>query len=286
MVDGGPRDIYTDPLLLEVQVRWLDALLAALAGHPAVAAWELGHDPASTVRPARIADFTAWVALSPSACTSRTSAAGSPSARATWCGAAECAWHRWRSTSTRSAWRCARSVCRCQATLSTPAAACSWPSLPWRSPDRPHRSWSRWASHPARLPAAPSGRGRHRQRHRARRRRHTRAATSCCSGWSRQASPACIAAAWSDWGERLHEVPPATAGHGCHDRESLTALGFPSVSRRRGRRWSRLQRSVAARSPYPDSIDVESYYANLPDSLLDLHASWQGDRSDGPAILD
>ena len=38
VVEGGPRDIYTDPLLLEVQVRWLDAMLAAFASHPAVAA--------------------------------------------------------------------------------------------------------------------------------------------------------------------------------------------------------------------------------------------------------
>jgi hypothetical protein len=34
------------------------------------------------------------------------------------------------------------------------------------------------------------------------------------------------------------------------------------------------------------AIDVESYYANLPDSLLDLHASWEDDRGFAPAILD
>ena len=51
VVDGGPRDIYTDPLMLEVQVRWLDAMLAAFAGHPALAAWDLGHDPATTSAP-------------------------------------------------------------------------------------------------------------------------------------------------------------------------------------------------------------------------------------------
>ncbi len=63
VVAGGPRDIYTDPLLLEVQVRWLDAMLAAFASHPAVAAWDLGHDPASTIRPVRIADMAGWAAL-------------------------------------------------------------------------------------------------------------------------------------------------------------------------------------------------------------------------------
>ena len=33
-VDGGPRDVYKDPLMLEVQVRWLDALLAGFAEPP------------------------------------------------------------------------------------------------------------------------------------------------------------------------------------------------------------------------------------------------------------
>lgn len=60
---GGPRDIYVDPLMLEVQVRWLDALLAAFAHHPAVAAWDLGCDPAATVRPRRIAHLAAWAEL-------------------------------------------------------------------------------------------------------------------------------------------------------------------------------------------------------------------------------
>ena len=63
LVDGGPRDIYTDPLMLEAQVRWLDALLAGFAGHPAINSWELGHDPATTIRPVRIADMVSWAAL-------------------------------------------------------------------------------------------------------------------------------------------------------------------------------------------------------------------------------
>ncbi|HEX4578675.1 MAG TPA: hypothetical protein VH498_01610, partial [Candidatus Dormibacteraeota bacterium] len=63
VVEGGPRDIYADPLMLEVQVRWLDAMLAAFAHHPAIVAWDLGHDPASTVRPRRIAEMAAWAAL-------------------------------------------------------------------------------------------------------------------------------------------------------------------------------------------------------------------------------
>lgn len=60
---GGARDIWADPLMIEAEVRWLDALLAAFAGHPAVAAWDLGHDPATTVRPRRIAHTVAWLDL-------------------------------------------------------------------------------------------------------------------------------------------------------------------------------------------------------------------------------
>ena len=33
---GGPRYLYTDQLMLEVCVRWIDELLGAFAGHPAI----------------------------------------------------------------------------------------------------------------------------------------------------------------------------------------------------------------------------------------------------------
>jgi len=60
---GGPRDAYADPLMQEAAVVWLEALLDAFANHPAVVAWDIGHDPASTVRPRRIAQLVAWVEL-------------------------------------------------------------------------------------------------------------------------------------------------------------------------------------------------------------------------------
>jgi hypothetical protein len=60
---GGPRDAYADPLMQEAAVTWLEALLEAFANHPAVLAWDLGHDPATTVRPRRIAHLAAWVEL-------------------------------------------------------------------------------------------------------------------------------------------------------------------------------------------------------------------------------
>ena len=60
---GGPRDVWTDTLMLDLADRWLRHMISAFSGHPAILAWDLGDDPASVVRPRRIADLAAWVRL-------------------------------------------------------------------------------------------------------------------------------------------------------------------------------------------------------------------------------
>jgi hypothetical protein len=286
VVDGGPRDIYTDPLMLEVQVRWLDALLAGFASHPAIAAWELGHDPASTIRPARIADLADWTAL----------LAG-----------------RVRSQDER-----------CRLTLGQGDVVRGRGVRLGSVAD--HVDELGLVVRPQRLPlpgdlldpgravfvvelalalAGPSvplvvelgiasgdtvgeagGAGRVVDRVTA---PDDIAARRCDEILQRLVLSGVAgvhAAAWSDWGERLLEVPPSDrrpwlARQGIVDSTGISKLVAQS--------WDALvapERTVAARSPYPAAIDVESYYANLPDSLLDVHASWQGDRSDQPAILD
>jgi hypothetical protein len=60
---GGPRDLWTDTLMLELADRWLRDMIAGFSGHPAILAWDLGDDPAAVVRPRRIADLSAWVEL-------------------------------------------------------------------------------------------------------------------------------------------------------------------------------------------------------------------------------
>lgn len=60
---GAPRDVWDDPLMLEVEVLWLEETLRAFANHPALLAWDLGHDPAATCRPVRIAHVEAWAQL-------------------------------------------------------------------------------------------------------------------------------------------------------------------------------------------------------------------------------
>jgi hypothetical protein len=59
---GGPRDVWDDPLMLEVESMWLEELLRAFSNHPALLAWDLGHDPATTCRPMRIAHLERWAA--------------------------------------------------------------------------------------------------------------------------------------------------------------------------------------------------------------------------------
>jgi hypothetical protein len=60
---GGPRDVWTDPLMLELADRWARSMAAGFAGHPAISAWDLGDDPASVIRPRRIGDLPAWVSV-------------------------------------------------------------------------------------------------------------------------------------------------------------------------------------------------------------------------------
>ncbi len=286
VVDGGPRDIYTDPLMLEVQVRWLDALLGGFASHPAIAAWELGHDPASTIRPARIADLVGWVAL-----------------------LAE----RVRGQDERCRLTLGQSdVVRGRAVrLASVADSVDELGLTVRPQRLP-------------LPGDPLAPGRvlfvvelamalagpavplvvelgiaagdvgeedavddgvvdrvtapdHIAAHR-------------CDELLQRLLSAGVAgvhsAAWSDWGARLLAVPPSDLRPWLSREGIVDSAG---VSKLVAQAWDALvspQRTVAARAPYPAVIDVESYYANLPDSLLDLHASWQGDQSDRPAILD
>jgi hypothetical protein len=94
------------------------------------------------------------------------------------------------------------------------------------------------------------------------------------------------AAAWRDWGDRLTGAPPADR------RPWLARLGIvdsTGVSKPMAVAWDALagaEQSLGTPSPYPPAIDVEAYYANLPDSLRDLHVSWQGERGGSPAILD
>jgi hypothetical protein len=286
VVDGGPRDIYADPLMLEAQVRWLDGLLAGFASHPAVAAWELGYDPATTIRPARFADIASWAALlaervhaQDESC--RLTLGQGDVVRGRGVRLASLAEHvdllglalrPQRLPLPGDPLEPGRAVF-----LTELALALAGPSVPLvvelgiASGDITAEitADARVGDHVT-APDDIAARG--------------------CDEMLQRLVASGVAgvhsAAWSDWGERLLSAPPTDRG------PWLSRLGIvdsTGVSKLVAGAWEALvapQRAVAARSPYPAAIDVESYYTNLPDSLLDLHASWQGDRSDRPAILD
>ncbi len=286
VVDGGPRDIYTDPLMLEVQVRWLDALLSGFASHPAIAAWELGHDPASAIRPARIADMPGWAAL-----LAERVHAQDERCRVT-LGQGDVVWGRavrleqvaehvdelglalrpQRLTLPGDPLDPGRAVF-----VAALALALTGPATPLvvelgiAAGDIVEDSSA--DSGVVDSVTAPD---------------HV-AARRCDEVLQRLVSCGVAgvhSAAWTDWGERLRGAPPSDR------RPWLSRQGIvdnAGVSKLIAQAWDAVvapQREVTVRSPYPATIDVESYYANLPNSLLDLHASWQGSQSDMPAILD
>lgn len=283
--DGGPRDIYTDPLMLEVQVRWLDAMLAAFAHHPAIEAWELGDDPATTVRPRRIAQMTSWLAL-----LAERVHAQDEQCRLT-LGQDDVVRGRGVRLAAVAEHVDVVGLAIRPQRLPLPGDALD-ANRPMFVVDLAHALAGREVPLVVDLGiasgdvdtaeadpeltvdtvTAPSD-----------------VARKACDQLLRRLVESGVAgihaSAWSDWGQRLLEAPPA-------DRLPWSArmgiVDSTGVSKPIAGAWDALaarERAVTEASPYPTAIDVESYYANLPDSVFDLYASWQGDRSDTPAIL-
>jgi hypothetical protein len=283
-VDGGPRDIYADPLMLEVQVRWLDALLVAFADHPAIAAWDLGHDPASTVRPRRITEMAAWAGL----LAERVHAQGEE-CRLT-LGQGDVLRGRGVRLAAMAAHVDALGLVLNPQRLPLPgdvldagraifvadlAHALAGPSVPMSvevevaSGELELDDGDAAPADPVTLPSD--------------------VARTLCDELLQRLSASgvagILAGAWSDWGERLLESPPADR------RPWLARLGI--VDRAGNSKpvmdaWAGLaakERAVVAPAPFPVAVDVESYYSNLPDSLRDLYALWEDDRGHAPAIL-
>jgi hypothetical protein len=287
VVDGGPRDIYKDPLMLEAQVRWLDALLAGFAGHPAIAAWELGHDPASTIRPVRIVDMAAWAGV-----LAERVHAQDEECRLT-LGQGDVVRGRGVRLSAIAEHVDVLGLALAPQRLPLPgdplepgravftvelAQALAGASVPLVvelgiASGEPATAADSEGAGAADRVTAPG-----------------EFASRRCDEMLQRLITSGVAgvhcAAWSDWGERLLEAPPS-------DRMPwqgrLGIVDSAGVSKDVARAWESAitpERTVVAPTLYPAGIDVESYYANLPESLLDLHASWQGDQGGGPAILD
>jgi hypothetical protein len=286
IVDGGPRDIYADPLMLEAQVRWLDALLAEFAGHPAVAAWDLGYDPASTIRPRRITEMAAWVEL----------LAGRAHDRGELC----------RLTLGQGDVTGGRGV-RLGVLAPHLDALCLLArpqllSLPGDPLDPGRALFTVELARALAGAATPllmelgiaSGDVDAQLEGDTAARDHVtaplddarRATDELLQRLLASGVAGIHAAAWSDWGVRLREVPPADRRPWCARMGVIDGAGLPKPVAAAWESLTSREHAVAAEVGYPRDIDVDSYYANLPESLLDVHAAWQRDRGDAPAILD
>ena len=94
-----------------------------------------------------------------------------------------------------------------------------------------------------------------------------------------------FAAMWSSPGPRAAEVPPFDRRHDLRDAGLMDASGAETAF---GSVWleeARRERERSVPNPWPATIDVEDYYANLPESLHELRASWERGSSEYPAML-
>lgn len=284
VVDGGPRDIYTDPLMLEAQVRWLDALLAGFAGHPAITAWDLGYDPASTIRPRRIAEMAAWAEL----------LGGRVREQGQLCrltlGHGDVTTGRGVRLGAVAAHVDALGLLVQPQRLPLPgdpldpgralfvvelAGVLAGVTVPLMvevgvASGEPDDAASGHAAD--RVTAAPAD--------------ARRAVDELLQRLVGSGVAGINAAAWSDWGGRLREVPPADRRPWCARLGIVDTTGVPKPV---AAAWDALcsrEHAVGPHVSYAPGIDVDSYYASLPESLLDLYAAWQRDRGDTPAILE
>ena len=250
---GGPRDQYTDPLMLEAELTWLETMLAGFSGHDAIHVWDLGHDPASTMRPRRIEQLQRWAALlaervhaAGERCVLTLGTADVTAARGVRLGAVAGALDGLGLDATIDerlvfVAQLAQRLAGGEAALSVHVA----PNT---------------ATTAASVAGAVEG-----------------LVASGCSGL--------LAAAWSDSGPRLERVAPLDRHPELGRRGVVDAAGAPTAF---GRAWiehALAERDRAAPTPWPGVLDVDAYYANLPDSFADLYAEWQRGGSDRPGML-
>jgi hypothetical protein len=272
---GGPRDAWTDPLMLELADRWARAMAAGFANHPALAAWDLGDDPASVLRPRRIPDLAAWVALAGAPLRQRgdrvqmtLGADDLLRARGVRLGSLSGQLDR-IDIAVRPAQLRRLQLPEPEALLFVAQLAQALAgdqggqvglSLAMPSPGDDAEGMDE--------PAAAAAVDQLVER-------RTEAGVS-----------ALRATGWCDLHPRLRERAPfdrndwlRRCGLARLDGTEKPALGP----------WSRLARAdlaVPPPNPWPPHLDVEAFYANLPESVLDLAAAWHREQEDRPAILD
>ena len=272
---GGPRDVWTDPLMLELADRWARAMAAGFANHPALAAWDLGDDPARVLRPRRIPDLAAWVALAGAPLRQRgdrvqmtLGADDLLRGRGVRLGSLSGLLDR-IDIAIRPAQLRRLQLPEPEALLFIAQLAQALAgdqggqiglALAMPSPGGDEEGMDELAA-AATVDQLVE--------------RRTEAGVS-----------ALRATAWCDLHPRLRERAP----YDRHDwRRRCGLLSLDGAEKPALGPWSRLARADLAApppNPWPPHLDVEAFYANLPDSVLDLAAAWHREQEDRPAILD
>ena len=272
---GGPRDAWTDPLMLELADRWARAMAAGFANHPALAAWDLGDDPARVLRPRRIPDLAAWVAVAGAPLRQRgdrvqmtLGADDLLRGRGVRLGSL-CSLLDRMDIAIRPAQLRRLQLPEPEALLFIAQLAQALAgdqggqiglALAMPSPGGDEEGMDELAA-AATVDQLVE--------------RRTEAGVS-----------ALRATAWCDLHPRLRERAP----YDRHDwRRRCGLLSLDGAEKPALGPWSRLARADLAApppNPWPPHLDVEAFYANLPDSVLDLAAAWHREQEDRPAILD
>lgn len=272
---GGPRDVWTDPLMLELADRWARAMAAGFANHPALAAWDLGDDPARVLRPRRIPDLAAWVAVAGAPLRQRgdrvqmtLGADDLLRGRGVRLGSLSGLLDR-IDIAIRPAQLRRLQLPEPEALLFIAQLAQALAgdqggqiglALAMPSPGGDEEGMDELAA-AATVDQLVE--------------RRTEAGVS-----------ALRATAWCDLHPRLRERAP----YDRHDwRRRCGLVRLDGAEKPALGPWSRLARADLAApppNPWPPHLDVEAFYTNLPDSVLDLAAAWHREQEDRPAILD
>jgi hypothetical protein len=278
---GGPRYLYTDPLMLETSVRWIDAMLAEFGGHPAIAMWDIGHDPAGGVRPHRIDDLRTWVTL----------IAGRIHEREQRCMASLSANDLVTARAVRPAIvgelvdalgvDLAGAALAQVGGITDPSAAAfllqlaqslggDVPLFMHLGAHRQEQERTEGDGIDVRFDTDAVSR---------------RFAEASVDALVNLGTAGVIASMWSNPGPRAVTTPPYDKND---DMRTLGVVDAAGVATAFGSAWleqTRRERERADSAPWPQHLDINDYYANLPESLHELRAAWERGSSEHPAML-
>jgi hypothetical protein len=278
---GGPRYLYTDPLMLETSVRWIDAMLGEFAGHPAIAIWDIGHDPAGGVRPLRINDLRAWVSL----------IAARIHEREQRCMVSLSANDLVTARAVRPAivgdlvdglgLDLAGAALAQVGGVADPSAAAFLMQLAQSLSGDVPLSVHLGAHRPTQVRDDGDDSADTAETDAASR----RFADASVDALVNLGAAGVLAAMWSNPGPRAVTTPPYDKNDDMRELGVVDAGGAPTAF---GSAWleqTRRERERADSSPWPQHLDVDDYYANLPEGLHELRAAWERGSAEHPAML-